>query len=164
MKPLIVGLNPSKTGDGRPWTGTSGQRLQELVGVGSYDDFLELFDVTNVCQGDYDSLEARRTAKRILELNYRRLRRGDARANRHLILCGRMVQEAFYRGDQESFSCRYYEGDQGLWLWAFPHPSGLNRFWNDQANSLEASRFLRLLTVGLVPTEKLRSAPLMTRD
>lgn len=60
----------------------------------------------------------------------------------HLVLLGRDVQDAFHLGKVEYFEpnarhCR--------WLHACPHPSGLNHFWNDEAEVVRAQRFFRLM-------------------
>lgn len=58
-----------------------------------------------------------------------------------LVLCGRRVQRAFRIDTADSIG--WYEGPKHLSL-VFPHPSGLNRFWNYPSKIRDASTALTL--------------------
>lgn len=151
MKPLIVGENPSTTGNGKPFSGQSGRRLMELLGYDNYKVLQEKFHLENLCEARYSKVRARDRALSLRDHHYELLSNQDPKAAKHFILCGVKVQEAFGIPQLKPFSCRLYGGERGLWLWAFPHPSGLNRFWNDATDTYKASMFLRALAIGRVP-------------
>ena len=61
-----------------------------------------------------------------------------------VILCGARVGQAFGLGDAEYFR-RHRPRDMGCPAVVVPHPSGVNRWWNDAANEDSARRFLARL-------------------
>lgn len=147
MKPLLVGQAPARSGDGRPFTGASGRRLCDLLGLESYDDLVHLLDMTNLIpeiqpkvqgkRGDsFDRALAKRAAIRIYT-------RCVEEGRYKLILAGKGVGKTFLPKKEIEYFQRYPSGM--LQIWVIPHPSGINHFWNDPANVEKASRFLRAI-------------------
>lgn len=140
-KLLIIGVAPSKTTQGRPaFIGSSsGARLEALLGL-QPGELGRIADTANLCStfpgskelGDveppHDTLEA---AAADLDLQ------GYERA----VLCGDAVRRAFGVKD-EYLSIVEIRGVPTLVL---PHPSGINRWWNDPANVRAAITAIRSL-------------------
>src|SRR5262245_38252760 len=141
-KPLIIGQAPARGNDGKkPFAGASGARLAILSGVGtSGDDLPEHFTLANLIQkypgrqgkGDgFDEVIAGRAAMKILSDLIRR------NEKRWVLLMGRNVAQCFGQRNRP-----YLEK---FWLTStnpclvFPHPSGINRWWNDSANTAAAA-------------------------
>lgn len=120
MKPLIVGeSNPYGGGDEYALypspDGCSGHRLCTLIlGMGR-KEYLEKFDRTNLVSGKWSIRRARARAAMLYD-------------QRYCILLGQKVCSAF--------DVPFIPGDKGFpstgggWL-VLPHPSGLNRMWNE---------------------------------
>lgn len=163
MKPLIIGEAPSKSGDGRPFSGRSGDRLKQLMGVGSYDELTGYFELRNLCRQEFSQSAAKYTARLTLIDIRKRLIRSRNRPKRlydpsphdscHILMCGRKVQTAF--GVQGELFTEYVPpGFVDIHLWVFPHPSGLNRYWNDHHRVEVAKQFIRRISSGCIPTGK----------
>lgn len=142
-KPILVGEAPSAQGDGRPFTGPSGDRLQALLGLESYDELTQAFEMINIFEkitkpawDRFDRVYARRRAVALLTRWHER----DPDDILDVILAGRKVMAAF---GVEHLPWFGFHNLGGVVLWAFPHPSGLNHFWNNASEQLRASRFLR---------------------
>lgn len=121
MKPLLVGeLNPygidPKFALYPVPKYASGARLAEILNL-SRGRYLDRFDRVNLCIGEWSMKEARLTAEKIL--NQER----DV-----VILLGRKVATAFDVHVDLLTACLV--GD-GATAYVIPHPSGLNRFWNE---------------------------------
>lgn len=129
--PILVGEAPSSTSDpSRPFSGRSGARLAALLGR-ELDSVFELVNLLPAYPGragkgsGFDRELARARAAEI----------AATRGDRLLILVGHRVAAAFgLDGDY------LVERDGAI---VFPHPSGINRFWNDPANVTRARRVLR---------------------
>lgn len=136
MRPIIVGEAPSKNQDPeRPIEGRIGKRLALFANL-SYEAYLEHFERVNLLhlrQDDgtkfiFDNVAAAEEAKRLRQAwDY----------GRQVLLLGNRVAKAF--GVQgPCFERLVYDHD----FYIVPHPSGLNRFYNDPANRHQARAFL----------------------
>lgn len=152
---MIVGEAPSPDRDVEqplcPHT-TSGRRLAEIL-PGEYEaDYLRrnLLEY-RVRPGKWAVWHRRRAAASAGRMLY------EWNAPPIAILLGRQVAEAFGLD---------YVPLKATWLGflrvlIIPHPSGLNRWWNDQGNARRARRFLRRHVTDTVE-RRLRRAPIAT--
>lgn len=153
-RPLIIGQAPARGNDGlRPFAGASGARLAQLAGVGdSGDDLPKHFDLVNLLskwpgkgrKGDlFDIKEARTHAEDVLL--------GTAhRPPSYILLMGRKVQAVFDLKGLE-YLRRYKvhrEGFEGHIVIVFPHPSGINTWWNEPENAERAAKLMRKVLGG----------------
>lgn len=139
MKPLIIGEAPSKNEvTERPIEGRIGRRLAVCAGL-SFGDFLHHFDRVNLLHErqevfgkgfTFDTVAARIEADR--------LRSSFGREQTVLLLGGR-VAEAF--GVRDEYFTRHVINDANAYL--LPHPSGINRWWNDPMNMEKMNVFMR---------------------
>lgn len=137
MRVLLVGQAPSRdTCGGPPFSGRSGRRLADLAGV-KHDELREVFALVNLLdrwpgkngRGDaFPMGEARAAAARL-----------DLSKHDVVVLVGKSVARAFGIGEAEYFAERV----GGVFV--VPHPSGVNRWWNDAANEERARRFMEEL-------------------
>lgn len=130
---IFVGQGPSQDGDPYcPLEGTLGQKLGELLGI---DDFVRAFARINLNsewigktggdgKGDvFDGSEGRASAKVLLRGSWTRY-----------VLLGQKVALCFdVKGDPLD-TVRH--GVKSFFL--LPHPSGINRWWNDPDNARKA--------------------------
>lgn len=142
----IVGEAPSETSRDVtvPFSGRSGDRLRALL-----DDDLARFRLLNLFARPQERWH--RPAARASAYASVTFLEGEP-----VLLMGRRVATAFGFG-----SARLLEWQDGMWvgseLWVasqfvvFPHPSGLNRWWNEPDNVERARRFLRDVAEGRVP-------------
>lgn len=146
MKPLIIGQAPARGNDGMPaFHGDSGARLARLAGVGTKgEDLLYHFDTMNLLptypgrknKGDVFDMKAAKLAAGIVihDLSHQ--------PPRKILLMGRKVRRAMGLNGQ----WMYLGPGQfhwGHWVYIFPHPSGINRWWNDPVNYAAAEKFMR---------------------
>lgn len=127
--PLLIGEAPTQTGT-YPFDADtySGRRLARLAGrPRSPFEADNLFPYT--LTGPWSAPKAREAADSV---------RAD-RPGRNLILAGRKVADAFGVPHQ---ILTWYEKD-GRLVAVLPHPSGLNRWYNDPANFHRAELFVR---------------------
>lgn len=123
----IIGEAPSKNSDWRyPLAGGhTGKKIEKLLGL-SFRDYLKYyrrFDLIKFYPGTrWPKENASGNARIIRDLH---------EPGAHLVLLGRKVAEAFGAGDLEF--CEYDVRD-GVTYWVSPHPSGLNRWWQDPKN------------------------------
>ena len=146
MRALFIGQAPSKETDGlEPFVGRCGKFLAALMGL-THEEMLEQHDFINIFDswpgagtgGDLFSInEAKRKACELLPLLNGRL----------VIFLGSNVAHAFELNKFSFF--RFYQLlalSQGSSTTAavavVPHPSGVNRWYNDHNNREAASRFL----------------------
>ena len=139
-KPLIVGQAPSKDTDGRPpFSGRSGKRLAELLGV-PHECLGELFDLANLVptfpgkQGKGDAFPmdvARANAARL-----------NPWGRPFVLLVGKQVAQACGFKHASYFDLLFMNN---VSTFIVPHPSGVNRWWNDPANREKAEAFMRAL-------------------
>jgi uracil-DNA glycosylase len=153
-KPLIIGQAPARGNDGKlPFAGASGSRLALLAGVGgSGDELPEHFTMVNVLRkypgsngkGDNFDLTAARLRARRLRMKLSTVK------SRHIILMGNNVARSFgirpFKADRFKMVDKWQAGpdiydEHAVYL--FPHPSAINRYWNEREHQLAAARFLR---------------------
>lgn len=138
MKALVVGQAPSRDTDGRqPFSGRSGANLASLLGV-TQRDLARTVDLVNLLprwpgkagKGDaFPAAEARAAAAMLAAVA----------PHDRVVLCGAAVVRAFgLRIDPLERVTR-----SGRVLLHLPHPSGVNRWWNDEANMAAATTALR---------------------
>lgn len=153
MKPLIIGQAPGPNTDPAvPLGGRCGERLADLCGL-DLDAFHLLFDRINLVQrfpgkagkGDLFPLaEARIEALRLLM--------GGSTAGRPIVILGENVACAFFLPRPAvplAWRPHAILGDVAV----CPHPSGVNRWWNDSSNLRRTRRFWRKLTAAALAEE-----------
>jgi uracil-DNA glycosylase len=140
LKPLLVGEAPSKNEETpKPLEGRIGRRLAKFADV-PFEEYLELFDRINLLPLRQDTAEkgfqfdievAKQNAKKL---------RAEQPERRHVILLGKRVAEAF------ELPLRYFEEmrDDHIYV-IIPHPSGINRWYNEPRNLTEVQMFMRSL-------------------
>lgn len=141
MKALIVGQAPSEDTDGRPpFTGRSGARLADLLGIPHaalprYVDLVNLIDrwpgKTKRGKGDQFPMgEARAAATMLLSVT----------PHDRIVACGVRVADALGLPDIRPLETRTIGARLFLML---PHPSGVNLWWNDVDHIAAATERLR---------------------
>lgn len=141
MKPLIIGQAPARGNEGKPpFSGRSGARLAKLAGVGTTGDVLpQYFTLVNLTNtpGEFNTEHARKNA--LVLIDTIRLDLPD----RPMLMMGRKVRRAMgVNGDYEYLDWFIFWSHKAV---IFPHPSGLNRWWNNPVNSVKAELFLKRL-------------------
>jgi len=137
---LVVGQAPAKasTSGALGVETLSGRRLRSVIS--------EEFEAVNLLdefpgksgKGDAFPLDSARKAAAALLLA--RLRGGE---RRFVLLLGGNVAKAF--GVHRRPILEWFQADAGLLVAVFPHPSGVNRWWNDAGNRERAGEFARQL-------------------
>jgi hypothetical protein len=154
-RPILVGQAPGPRGDPRkPLSGRSGAYLEGLAGVplGSLPERADLVNVLrkfpgrSSSRGDLFPFSLARPAA--LRLARRQL------DQRPVVLCGRSVAEAFGLGRVPFFAgvraWRVMGKESPVFDWEFlavviPHPSGVNRSWNNAWQRELGQRFMTAL-------------------
>lgn len=139
MKPLIIGEAPSKNEvTERPIEGRVGRRLAACAGL-SFGDFLYHFERVNLLHErqetigkgfTFDTVAARIEADRL---------RSTFVPDQVVLLLGGRVAEAF--GIHDEYFTKHILNKAHAYL--VPHPSGVNRWWNEAANVEKANAFMR---------------------
>lgn len=143
MKPLIIGEAPSKNQDPpHPIEGRIGQRLADLSGL-TLPEFLAHFDRTNLIHVRQDTAAhgfqfdmplARRRAEVLAQ---------SFRPNQIVLLLGQRVAMAFgFSNRTQPFVQHHIHGAE---VRIVPHPSGINRWWNEPKNEDAAKVFMRTI-------------------
>jgi uracil-DNA glycosylase len=162
MRPLFLGEAPSPSTDGRagaaPLVGETGRRLALWAGLSPAD-----FRVRARCLNLFDRLPQRwsqTAARREAEWLWACLTQDreevlatygmhltDLREDTSMVvLLGNRVTRAFGLTHLPLFRVTQTGGPP---VATMPHPSGLNRYWNEPAHVAEAERFLReMMRVG----------------
>ena len=137
---VIIGEAPSFQGDGTPFTGPSGRRLCDLLGVPDMDALRQIFELDNIFHHHAPLWDAfdRRHAQQIAQGKMNSYLTETSSVE--VIMCGKKVAQAF--GHPYDIFRRIQ--DRNVSLWSFPHPSGLNHFWNDPVNVAQAGHFLKM--------------------
>jgi len=133
-KILMIGQAPGKRG-GEPCMGFFFTRIWEPAGL-TEDEYRKIFDRRNLLsrwpgkngKGDAFPMPAARRAAKRIEVD-----------GRTIVLAGRNVAAAF--GICVPFLVEYWE--RGAIWHVFPHPSGVNLWWNDPENKRMAERHAR---------------------
>jgi hypothetical protein len=134
VKPLLIGeLNPYGADPGFALyplpEHASGGRLARILGL-SRGEYLRRFDRVNLCTGKW-SMRAARTAAAQLHHG----EKGDK------VLLGAKVCKAF-KLPYTPFSAMYDVNTQQRY-YILPHPSGLNRIWNEPGSAARARELLK---------------------
>jgi uracil-DNA glycosylase len=141
MRPLIIGEAPARTGDPRrPLMGRSGSRLAALCGL-DLQDYARTFARANVLErwpgklgkGDAFDLPTARLRAALLRRRFV--------GGRLVVLLGLRTARAFGLPAAYLTPARVACAN----VVVLPHPSGINRWWNDPENVRRATRFLRRL-------------------
>ena len=144
MRPLVVGEAPSRTSDpADPITGRCGAKIAALAGL-TVDEFADRFERANLLDAYpgkldgskgtlWDPISAKKRADEIVGERFG--------ASRYVVLLGRRVATAFGVGRvdymEETAAIR------GAAVVVLPHPSGINRWYNDARNVARASAFMK---------------------
>lgn len=145
MKPLIVGEAPSKNEvTERPIEGRVGKRLASLCGL-TYEEFLERFERVNLLHVRQDTKEKGFEFDHVAACNaaHDLWLKGAIAKGRVVILLGWRVARAF------SEQTGYFEGREtinGARIYVVPHPSGVNRWWNQDDHKRMASEFFQKIS------------------
>jgi len=140
---MLIGQAPNKTGDpGVPLEGRAGKKIAELFRI-SFEEYLVRTHRTNIFprfqgkvgKGDRFPVDK---AKKLVE---RLIVPKDVAL---VLLVGKNVASAFGIRDADYFDRRFLwsSGNDARVIEAriVPHPSGINRWWNDDKNRRTASR------------------------
>lgn len=161
--PVILGQAPSRLGDGRPFTGPSGDRLVQWAGVESRDELLKYFRLDNLLPEPLPHHPERRKPNGNLKtVNFSRRRGREqavqfiARQNDYLIaenagkvvkldvvVLGKKVWESLELNMETPIFGRVVKVGLRMRFHRFPHPSGLNHQMNDPKFLGETSERLR---------------------
>lgn len=140
MKPLIVGEAPSKNEDPpTPISGRIGKRLAACAGL-TLEEFLERFERVNLLQVRQDTKEKGFEFDLPAAIESGRLLVERIEPGRTVILLGKRVADAV------GCAKDYFEPHRlrnGATLYVVPHPSGVNRWYNEPTNALRMARFMR---------------------
>lgn len=146
MKPLIVGEAPGKNGDAtKPIEGRIGARLAACCGL-TLDEFLSTFDRINLLNEqpqdsgkgtDFNVRAAAKTA-RVIEKTFV--------GRPFVLLLGKRAGSAFGLVKPEYFARVVMSGAA---VFVVPHPSGINRWWNELNHELEMTAFMRKMMQGI---------------
>lgn len=164
VRPIILGQAPSRLGDGRPFTGPSGDTICKWAGVESREKLLEYFELDNLLSkplpvngadrrspSAFSPTQARAQAGKFLERQRVRLRKelGQSEYNDFIdsgeivvVALGTKVWRSFRLPrnaevfDEQPVSAEFR-------IVRFPHPSGLNHQLNDSEFVANVQRRLR---------------------
>jgi hypothetical protein len=112
---------------------SAGGRLCELI-LGMEHRDLRAFERRNLLAGPWEGRGVTERARAAAACLVWEMGPGD-----QVFLFGRKVFESFFPGEPWSAAPPFHTIGRSLnggsapytWFWALPHPSGLNRFWND---------------------------------
>lgn len=138
-KPILIGECPNSSEDSRPLFGRSTRTLVLAAGWAKCWTDRQFYEVltrhvvpVNLCEKSWKRLEARETRDRLFETYL---------DGRPYILLGRRVAKIF-KHEAPWFVFLPREFDNSL-IVSIPHPSGLNRYWNDPKTAICAGEVLR---------------------
>lgn len=131
MKIVLVGQAPARNSGERAFDGRSGDRLATYMGLDDRHELLARFECLNLLgrypgsagpKGDvFPRARARGAARRLL----------GRLEGRSVLLAGKNVAHAF--GVRSEYLV-WGDHPGGFVCAAIPHPSGVNHWWNDEAN------------------------------
>lgn len=165
-RPLLVGEQPSKSGDRYfmfPLSGAVAQRMCEMAGIPPQEDgsrygvwtwaLYDHFECVNLIERHTTTWPARAAVVRARELFL------ESPRSRPIVCLGRRVQQAFYSGTSghtvpmatvERMPFHAWEQNQNSWsrentpvVVTIPHPSGLNRLLNTEHERERCGETLR---------------------
>ena len=138
---LLIGQAPSRTSQGKqPFSGKSGKRLAELAGI-SQKDLRRYFKMVNVLDywpGRGGKGDAFPTGRQVPD----RLRKMVA-SYAATIFVGRGVAARFKFNAPQYLTWYACSPRKSRTAAILPHPSGINRWYNDPQNLKDAQMFLR---------------------
>lgn len=163
MKTILLGEAPPKsrpkdTPESRPFSGNSGRRFSEMIG----EDVVQVFDTRNLLSewpgpaskgSKFPMAAAQRGADRVIR---------TIPSGARLVLCGSRVARAMSLQWMEPM--RWYtvswQSPRHVWARAIliPHPSGVNRQWNNPEVHEVVKRIL------LAEVERMRSGSAAGRN
>ena len=147
-KMIFVGQAPSCETDERPaFTGRCGRFLAEMLGL-PQEEMLRRFLFINLLPrfpgkakgGDAFPMDQARVYAEALASFFSR--------KNSVVLLGRNVAKAFNLGSLDLLSWHHPVQTHGARTAMVPHPSGINRWYNDEANREKATWFLRSIEKG----------------
>lgn len=138
----IVGEAPGFTGEGGPpLGGMIGERLASIAGLGSYVELSKTFKLMNVLD-HFPGRAGRGVSKGAAfptdEAEAAAKRKAGEIEGRVVIFLGRRVAQAFGFRRREYLTWFPFDGRFAAIV---PHPSGVNRWWNELGNRRRAERF-----------------------
>lgn len=152
MKPLLIGEAPGKNEHPpRPLEGRVGRRLATCAGI-SFEEFLERFDRTNLLSVRQDTKEKGFEFDHVAaKAEAERLHREVLQPGQTVVLLGRRVAKAFdMPPDPFVEHLRWAWGQRGfIKMYVVPHPSGINRWFNEPTNVSQMNEFMRRIARGL---------------
>lgn len=138
MRILMIGQAPNQHGDPlKPCTGRFMDFLCGVAGI-SRTRYLRAFERMNLLpawpgkSGKGDAFPIEEARQKAAEIDM---------TGRVVVVCGQRAATAF--GIKAAFLERVEQ--QGAVFYILPHPSGLNRWWNDLENRRRAGRLVRIL-------------------
>lgn len=140
---VIVGEAPSMSSNPRrPFDGYSGKKLAEYAGFVGYEELRASARLVNVLKEwpgrGYAGEKGSRFPRELAKAAASRMRfRWDER----ILLAGKRVARA--SGLEELPYFRWVPFRDTRRVAVIPHPSGVNGYWNDEANRSRASQFLQ---------------------
>lgn len=140
-KILLIGQAPNRTGNPKAiLEGRLGRKIADLCGI-TFDEYVELFDRINILdcwpgksgKGDvFPKAEAARQAMRI------KIHERDC-----VVMLGQGVARSF--GIKAEFLRWTFLGSTRVLI--LPHPSGINRWYNDPQNTRKARKIMHRLSI-----------------
>lgn len=144
-KPLLIGEAPSKNEPlPRPLEGRSGERLARFAGL-AWDDYLEKFERTNLLSVRQDTKEKGFEFDHDAAVVRAREIVNAIEPDRVVVLFGKRVAAAF--GCVKAYF-EVHRLPNGGRMYVVPHPSGVNRWWNDSNNCRRMWQFMHDLAEG----------------
>jgi len=160
VRPVLIGIAPARAGDeGQPLSciapQSTGRKIQDMAGLKRLE-YLNGFDRVNVCPFPQPSTikpkEWHQAAENLA---------GSILRGRRVVLLGPNVAECFGIKRTVYEYCTWHKNRGGVsgaigwrvgsalpFSWAvLPHPSGRNRWYNEQENVDRASKFLKELII-----------------
>ena len=144
---MIVGEAPSRTGNPRtPITGRCGETLARYSGL-SGPEFRRRFARANVLRFWPGESGAKGAAFPTAEATLRAHAMRRRLRGRVVVMLGYRTAAAF------RVRVRYFVpvAAFGGTVYVVPHPSGINRWYNDRGNRLKMRMFMRLVVMGVRP-------------
>lgn len=147
-QPLIIGQAPARGNDDKPaFAGESGKRLAILACVGVTGDVLpRYFELRNLIskypgkvgtgKGDKFDLAAAKIQAGLMWKEFEEM------PPRYILLMGKSVARAFGYRTMPYLTPTQWKHHKFV---IFPHPSGVNLWYNDNNNWREATEFLRMV-------------------
>jgi uracil-DNA glycosylase len=147
LKPLMIGEAPSKNEHvPQPLSGRVGKRMAECCGL-TLEEFLDFFERTNLLKErqdtkekgfEFDSVAAALEAEKLWHDGV------TFHNDRVVLLLGHRVATAF--GAANVYLIEQHLGTRAK-VYVLPHPSGVNRWWNESANVKTMNEFMRRVVV-----------------